>query len=65
MPVKFEDSETNVNKRIEFITGEIKRVEAKLKDTNANLEKKRDELIKLRDSVQQQGGVPGAAVAGA
>ncbi|GMM37933.1 tubulin-binding prefolding complex subunit [Saccharomycopsis crataegensis] len=50
LPIDFQESETNVTKRIEFITGEITRVEAKVKETNGKLEKTRDELIKLRST---------------
>lgn len=48
LPVEFEESEGNVAKRIEFITREIKRTEDLIKDTNSKLDKKRDELMKLR-----------------
>lgn len=53
----------NVDKRLEFIESEIKRVEAQIKDAQAKQEKKKMEIIGLQSQVQQQLAGAGAAPA--
>ncbi|KAF9926199.1 hypothetical protein BGZ65_007381, partial [Modicella reniformis] len=45
---------TNVDKRIEFITKEIERVEKQLKDLQERSEKTRVELVQTQTAIQQQ-----------
>ncbi|KAI9143884.1 Prefoldin [Paraphysoderma sedebokerense] len=47
------EAETNVKKRIEFITKEIERVEKLIKDLTEKQEKKKMEVIKLQTQYQQ------------
>lgn len=48
MPQEFDEAKMNVTKRIEFIEGEIKRVEAKLDDEQKKMEETRDRLVQVR-----------------
>ncbi|KAJ3091604.1 hypothetical protein HK102_014090 [Quaeritorhiza haematococci] len=48
------ESETNVKKRIEFISGEMKRVDAQIKELEEKQEKKRIEVMKLQTQLQEQ-----------
>jgi len=56
MLVKQDRSEatSNVNKRLEFIRAEIKRVETQLNDLTEKSEKKKLELVKLQTAYQEQ-----------
>ncbi|CAN6598339.1 prefoldin subunit 6 [Trichomonascus vanleenenianus] len=49
VPQEHVEAKTNVAKRLEFIEGEIKRVEGQMSATQKKLQDKRDELIKLQD----------------
>ncbi|TGZ83267.1 Prefoldin beta-like protein [Ascodesmis nigricans] len=53
--VKQDKSEAtmNVDKRLEFITAEIKRTETKIKDVGGKQEKKKIEIIQLQQRLQQ------------
>ena len=44
----------NVNKRIEFIKSEIKRIETQLKELSEKQETKKLEIVKLQTMLQQQ-----------
>ncbi|KAL7747273.1 Prefoldin subunit 6 [Sorochytrium milnesiophthora] len=48
------EAKTNVKKRLEFIRAEIERVEKLLKEHNAKMDKKKDELMKLQTEFQQK-----------
>ncbi|GAA6008511.1 hypothetical protein JCM10207_007138 [Rhodosporidiobolus poonsookiae] len=48
------DARSNVDKRLEWIGGEIKRVEAQLKDFESKLEAKKLEIVHLQTQYQQQ-----------
>ncbi|KAI5969715.1 YKE2 [Candida margitis] len=48
LPQDYAEASMNVNKRIEFITGEIKRVETKIEVEEGEMEKIRGEIIALR-----------------
>ncbi|PWN48952.1 Prefoldin beta-like protein [Violaceomyces palustris] len=52
------DAKTNVDKRIEFINDEIKRVEAQLRDISEKMEKKKVEIVQLQTKAQQTTQVP-------
>ncbi|KAI8827120.1 Prefoldin [Fimicolochytrium jonesii] len=54
--VKQEQGEavTNVKKRVEYITGEIKRLEGQIKDLDKKQEAKKAEVIQLQQAYQQQ-----------
>lgn len=54
--VKQEPAEAvgNVAKRVEYIKGEIKRMESQIKDLEDKQEKKKIEVVKLQTMVQQQ-----------
>ncbi|ODQ56438.1 Prefoldin [Saitoella complicata NRRL Y-17804] len=45
---------TNIDKRLEFIEAEIKRVEEKLKELQEKGERKKGELIKIQQMMQQE-----------
>ncbi|GAA5944115.1 hypothetical protein JCM3775_003906 [Rhodotorula graminis] len=51
----------NVDKRLEWIAGEITRVEASLKDLETKVESKRMEIVHLQGQFQQQQQASGAA----
>ncbi|GAA5900246.1 hypothetical protein JCM6882_002286 [Rhodosporidiobolus microsporus] len=48
------EAKSNVEKRLEWIGGEIKRVEAQLKDFETKLEAKKLEIVHLQTQFQQQ-----------
>ncbi|KAI0932985.1 hypothetical protein AcW1_000059 [Taiwanofungus camphoratus] len=48
------EAKSNVEKRLEFIRGEIKRVEGQLKDLDEKSEKKKTELVEIQAALQQQ-----------
>ncbi|GAA5861430.1 hypothetical protein JCM8547_006126 [Rhodosporidiobolus lusitaniae] len=47
------DARSNVDKRLEWIGGEVKRVEAQLKDLETKLEAKKLEIVHLQTQYQQ------------
>jgi prefoldin beta subunit len=47
------EANSNVEKRLEFITGEIKRSEVLIKDLQDKQEKKKVEIVKLETAYQQ------------
>ncbi|BGP46957.1 Prefoldin subunit 6 [Rhodotorula kratochvilovae] len=56
------EARSNVDKRLEWIGGEITRVEASLKDLETKLESKKMEIVHLQGQYQQQ--QQGTAAAG-
>ncbi|TBU24220.1 prefoldin subunit 6 [Dichomitus squalens] len=48
------EAKQNVDTRLEFIRGEIKRVEGQLKDLGEKSEKKKLELVEIQAALQQQ-----------
>lgn len=52
MPQDYSEAKMNVSKRMEFIEGEIKRVEDKLKTTQKDMETTRDKLLQVRAQLQ-------------
>ncbi|KAJ9479833.1 Prefoldin subunit 6 [Pseudozyma hubeiensis] len=48
------EAKTNVDKRIEFIKGEIERVESQIKDLTEKTEKKKVEIVALQSKAQQE-----------
>ncbi|KAF8465953.1 Prefoldin [Kalaharituber pfeilii] len=61
-----DEAALNVDKRLEYISSEIKRIEGQLKDLEEKSEKKRIEIIQIQTQLQSgaTGGVgPGAAKA--
>lgn len=52
MPQEYGEAKLNVGKRLEFIEGEIKRVESKIAEEEAGMEKTRDQLLAIRSSMQ-------------
>lgn len=48
LPVEQDEAKNNVQKRLEFIEGEIKRCEGNLKSKQMELESAKTELLKLR-----------------
>ncbi|KAG9044260.1 hypothetical protein FS837_008556 [Tulasnella sp. UAMH 9824] len=63
--IKQEQSEAkqNVEKRLEFIKGEIKRTETRLKDLGEKAEKAKNEIVQLQTVRQAQQQQDAAAVA--
>ncbi|RDB28369.1 Prefoldin subunit 6 [Hypsizygus marmoreus] len=47
------EAKSNVETRLEFIRGEIKRVEAQLKDIESKQEQKKNELVEIQTALQQ------------
>ncbi|KAL0951353.1 hypothetical protein HGRIS_008057 [Hohenbuehelia grisea] len=47
------EAKSNVETRLEFIKGEIKRVEAQLKDIEERTEQKKSQLISIQTAIQQ------------
>ncbi|KAH9016417.1 prefoldin subunit 6 [Lactarius deliciosus] len=47
------EAKSNVDKRLEFIGGEIKRIEAQLQEIEQKSEKKKLELVELQTELQQ------------
>ncbi|KAJ8702419.1 Prefoldin subunit 6 [Pleurotus ostreatus] len=48
------EAKSNVDTRLEFITGEIKRVESQIKEIEQKSEKKKTEVLEFQTSMQQQ-----------
>ncbi|KAF5374841.1 hypothetical protein D9758_000395 [Tetrapyrgos nigripes] len=48
------EAKSNVDKRLEFIHSEIKRIEGQLKETETKMEKKKGELVDIQTTLQQQ-----------
>ncbi|KAH9970528.1 Prefoldin [Lactifluus volemus] len=48
------EAKGNVDKRLEFIRGEIKRMEAQIEEIEQSSEKKKLELVELQTELQQQ-----------
>ncbi|TRM66442.1 Prefoldin [Schizophyllum amplum] len=48
------EAKSNVNTRLDFIKGEIKRVEGQLKDIEQKTERKKAEIIDIQTAIQQQ-----------
>ncbi|BGP23634.1 prefoldin subunit 6 [Rhodotorula toruloides] len=55
-----DEAKQNVDKRLEWIGGEIKRVETNLKDLETKLETKKVEIVNLQGQYQQQLQASGA-----
>lgn len=51
MPQEYDEAKLNVTKRIEFIEGEIKRVETKIGDEEKKIEATREKLIAIRSQM--------------
>lgn len=51
MPQEYGEAKLNVTKRIEFIEGEIKRVETKIGDEEKKIEATREKLIAIRSQM--------------
>jgi len=47
------EAKTNVNQRLELIQGDIKRVEAHIKEIGSKLDKKKAELADIQGTMQQ------------
>ncbi|EER30496.1 prefoldin subunit 6 [Candida tropicalis MYA-3404] len=52
LPQDYSEAKMNVNKRIEFIEDEIKRVESKIENEENQLEETRTKLIAVRSQLQ-------------
>lgn len=52
MPQDYNEAKMNVSKRMEFIQGEIKRVEEKLETTQKDMETIRGKLLQVRSQLQ-------------
>ncbi|KAH9985289.1 prefoldin subunit 6, partial [Russula vinacea] len=48
------EAKSNVNKRLEFIRGEIKRIETQLEEIEQKSEKKKMELVELQSEIQER-----------
>ncbi|KAF8472190.1 prefoldin subunit 6 [Russula ochroleuca] len=48
------EAKSNVNKRLEFIRGEIKRIEAQIEEIEQKSEKKKIELVELQTELQER-----------
>ncbi|KAK7059071.1 Prefoldin subunit 6 [Paramarasmius palmivorus] len=48
------EAKNNVDTRLEFIRGEIKRIEGQLKEIEGRSEKKKQELVEIQTTLQQQ-----------
>ncbi|KAF8259415.1 prefoldin subunit 6 [Lactarius quietus] len=62
------EAKSNVDKRLQFIGGEIKRIEAQLQEIEQKSEKKKLELVEIQTELQQRqkqdgSGAPAAPVA--
>ncbi|KAI0063991.1 Prefoldin beta-like protein [Artomyces pyxidatus] len=55
------EAKNNVNTRLDFIQGEIKRIEGQLKEIGEKSEKKKQELVELQNALQQQQQPQGSA----
>ncbi|KAF4623188.1 hypothetical protein D9613_002093 [Agrocybe pediades] len=49
-----DDAKNNVDRRLDFIRGEIRRVEGQIKDIEEKQEKRKVELVQLQTALQQQ-----------
>ncbi|KAJ3721525.1 prefoldin subunit 6 [Lentinula raphanica] len=47
------EAKSTVDTRLEFIRGEIKRIETQLKDIEAKAEKKKSEIVEIQTAIQQ------------
>ncbi|KAF7985295.1 hypothetical protein HWV62_6457 [Athelia sp. TMB] len=54
VPQDQSEAKSNVDTRLDFIRGEIKRVEGQLKEIGAKSEKKKQELVEIQAEAQQQ-----------
>ncbi|KAF5385414.1 hypothetical protein D9757_005384 [Collybiopsis confluens] len=52
------DAKTTVDTRLEFIRGEIKRIETQLKDIETKSEKKKSQIVEIQTMIQQQSQPP-------
>ncbi|ORY72441.1 Prefoldin [Leucosporidium creatinivorum] len=59
------EAKANVEKRLEFIAGEITRVEASLQDLDTKMESKKMELVHLQTQIQQKRETEQQALGGA
>ncbi|KAK7688411.1 hypothetical protein QCA50_008784 [Cerrena zonata] len=57
------EAKSNVDKRLEFIQSEVKRVEKQIEDGNAKLEKKKLEIVEIQTEIQQKSQANPAATA--
>ncbi|KAG7099113.1 hypothetical protein E1B28_000986 [Marasmius oreades] len=48
------EAKSNVDTRLEFIRGEINRIEVQIKDVETKSEKKKLELVEMQTAIQQQ-----------
>ncbi|KZV75296.1 Prefoldin beta-like protein [Peniophora sp. CONT] len=55
------EAKSNVDTRLEFIRGEITRIESKLATTQEKIEKKKGELVDIQTELQKLGAGPGGA----
>ncbi|VDC03226.1 unnamed protein product [Peniophora sp. CBMAI 1063] len=55
------EAKTNVDTRLEFIRGEITRIESKLASLQEKIEKKKGELVDIQTELQKLGAGPGGA----
>jgi len=55
------EAKSNVDTRLDFIRGEIKRLESQLQDIGARSEKKKNELVEIQAELQQQSQPQGSA----
>jgi prefoldin beta subunit len=55
------EAKSNVDTRLDFIRGEIKRLEGQLHDIGAKSEKKKNELVEIQAELQQQSQPQGSA----
>ncbi|CCK68703.1 tubulin-binding prefolding complex subunit YKE2 KNAG_0B02610 [Huiozyma naganishii CBS 8797] len=61
LPVDQDEARTNVDKRLEFINGEIDRCEENIKEKQETLEGLRSELMKLQAAAQANAAAPTAS----
>ncbi|KAJ4484838.1 prefoldin subunit 6 [Lentinula edodes] len=52
------DAKSTVDTRLDFIRGEIKRIETQLKDIEAKSEQKKSEIVEIQTAIQQQSQPP-------
>jgi len=64
VPQDHEEAKSNVEKRLEFISTELKRVETQIKDLGEQSEKVKSEIVRIQTAAQalQQKQVPAAPV---
>lgn len=51
MPQDYSEAKSNVEKRMEYIQGEIKRAEEKLEQAQKDMETKRNKLLEIREKL--------------